>query len=137
MKKFVEKILWGSTALMLVLSFGCQSGNDEFDEDSKEEDRFQFLRREEVEPHKDRKEQMRDEQVEAKAPYPHPVSKDKITKLEKRPIPKSRIIPGGSTANAPRFYDDLSPSTGMRKFPFRWSSTVHLFLTCFLLLQMC
>ncbi|MBR7140146.1 MAG: hypothetical protein IKD44_11445 [Lentisphaeria bacterium] len=117
MKKFVEKILWGSTALMLVLSFGCQSGNDEFDEDSKEEDRFQFLRREEVEPHKDRKEQMRDEQVEAKAPYPHPVSKDKITKLEKRPIPKSRIIPGGSTANAPRFYDDFISLNGDEEIP--------------------
>ena len=117
MKKFVEKILWGSTALMLVLSFGCQSGNDEFDEDSKEEDRFQFLRREEVEPHKDRKEQMRDEQVEAKAPYPHPVSKDKITKLEKRPIPKSRIIPGGSTANVPRFYDDFIALNGDEEIP--------------------
>ena len=118
MKKFVEKILWGSTVLMLVLSFGCQSGEDgEFDENSKEEDRFQFLRREEVEPHKDKKEQMREEEVEAKAPYPHPVSNEKLAKLEKKPIPKSKIIPGGSTANAPRFYDDFIALNGDEEIP--------------------
>ena len=118
MKKFVEKILWGSTVLMLVLSFGCQSGQDgEFDEDSKEEDRFQFLRREEVEPHKDKKEQMREEEVEAKAPYPHPVSNEKLAKLQKRPIPQSKIIPGGSTANAPRFYDDFIALNGDEEIP--------------------
>ena len=118
MKIFVEKILWGSTVLMLVLSFGCQSGQvGEFDEDSKEDDRFQFLRREEVEPHKDKKEQMREEQVEAKAPYPHPVSNEKLAKLQKRPIPQSKIIPGGSTANAPRFYDDFIALHGDEEIP--------------------
>ncbi|MBR2873666.1 MAG: hypothetical protein IKB99_09225, partial [Lentisphaeria bacterium] len=70
MKKVWERFLWGSAALMLVLSFGCESGKGDFDEDAKEEDRFQFLRREEAEPHKDVKEKMTDEQVEAKAPYP-------------------------------------------------------------------
>ena len=69
MKTVLEKLLWGSAALMLILTFGCESGkNGEFDEEAKEEDRFQFLRREEMEPHKDVKEKMTDEEVDAKAP---------------------------------------------------------------------
>ena len=118
MKTVLEKLLWGSAALMLVLTFGCESGkNGEFDEEAKEEDRFQFLRREEMEPHKDVKEKMTDEEVQAKAPYPHPVSDEKIKKLEQKPIPKSRIIPGGSTANAPRFYDDFIALNGDEEIP--------------------
>ena len=118
MRKVVEKILWGSTVLMLILSFGCQSGNDdEFDENAPEEDRFQFLRREDIVPHVDKKEQMLEEQVDTKAPYPHPVSPDKVKKLEKKPIPKAKIIPGGSTANAPRFYDDFIALNGDEEIP--------------------
>ena len=118
MKTIWEKFLWGTAALMLVLSFGCESGkNGEFDEDVEEEDRFQFLRREDMTPHKDAKEKMSDEEVQAKAPYPHPVSQEKIQKLERKPIPKSRIIPGGSTANAPRFYDDFIALNGDEEIP--------------------
>lgn len=118
MKTVWEKFLWGTAALMLVLSFGCESGkNGEFDENVEEEDRFQFLRRDEMTPHKDAKEKMSDEEVQAKAPYPHPVSKEKIKKLEQKPIPKARIIPGGSTANAPRFYDDFIALNGDEEIP--------------------
>ena len=118
MKTVWEKFLWGTAALMLILSFGCESGkNGEFDENVEEEDRFQFLRREEMAPHKDAKEKMSDEEVQAKAPYPHPVSKEKIKKLEQKPIPKARIIPGGSTANAPRFYDDFIALNGDEEIP--------------------
>ena len=110
--------MWGGTLLLLILACGCESGkNDEFDENAKEEDRFQFLRADESETHKYKKEEMRDEQVEAKAPFPHPVSADKIKKLEQKPIPKSRIIPGGSTANAPRFYDDFIALNGDEEIP--------------------
>ena len=118
MKTIWEKFLWGTAALMLVLSFGCESGkNGEFDEDAEKEDRFQFLRREEMTPHKDAKEKLADEEVQAKAPYPHPVSKEKLQKLEQKPIPKSRIIPGGTTANAPRFYDDFIALNGDEEIP--------------------
>ena len=61
MKKVLERFLWGTAVLTLVLTVGCESGKDGFDEDAKEEDRFQFLRREEMEPHKDVKEKLTDE----------------------------------------------------------------------------
>ena len=58
MKRVWERFLWASAVLMLVLSFGCESGKGGPDEEGKEEDRFQFLRREEAEPHKDVKEKI-------------------------------------------------------------------------------
>ena len=118
MKKVAKKLFWGSSVMLLLLSCGCESAkNDEFDENAKEEDRFQFLRADETEQQKFKKEEMKEEQVEAKAPFPHPVSADKIRKLEQKPIPKSRIIPGGSTANAPRFYDDFIALNGDEEIP--------------------
>ena len=115
MKNVLKKLLWCSTLLMLALSSGCQSGKEEKSE--KKEDRFKFLRREDIKQHKGKKENLTDEEVHSKAPYPHPVSNDKIKKLEKKPIPQSRIIPGGSTANAPRFYDDFIALNGDEEIP--------------------
>ena len=105
MKRVCEKLLWGAGLLLLILSFGCES--DDLKDKDDTEDRFQFLRRDEPESVKDSSMPLKDEEVLSKAPYPHPVSEEKIKKLEVRPIPKAKIIPGGSTANAPRFYDDF------------------------------
>ncbi|MBR2373554.1 MAG: hypothetical protein IKA87_04920 [Lentisphaeria bacterium] len=116
MKNTLEKLLWGTAVVLLVFSFGCESGKEDNGEPEKE-DRFKFLRKDEMTSKKDVKEGMKDEAVDAKAPFPHPVSSEKIKKLEKKPIPKSRIIPGGSTANAPRFYDDFIALNGEEEIP--------------------
>lgn len=118
MKTFLKRFLWGSAALMLVFSFGCESAKQAEGEDKdKAEDRFQFLRKDETAPYKGKKENITEEEVRSQAPYPHPVSADKLKKLEQKPIPKSRIIPGGSTANAPRFYDDFIALNGDEEIP--------------------
>ena len=115
MKKVLKKLLLGSGVLLLILSCGCET--DDLKDKDDAEDRFQFLRREERDEVSDKSVPLKDEEVLSKAPYPHPVSEDKIKKLEVRPIPKAKIIPGGSTANAPRFYDDFIALNGDEEIP--------------------
>jgi len=115
MKKLLKKLLLGLGVLLLIFSFGCES--DDLKDRDDTEDRFQFLRRDEHESVKDMSVPLKDEEVLSKAPYPHPVSSDKIKKLEVRPIPKAKIVPGGSTANAPRFYDDFIALNGDEEIP--------------------
>ena len=91
MKKILKKLLLGSGVLLLIFSFGCES--DDLKDKDDTEDRFQFLRRDEHESVKDSSVPLKDEEVLSKAPYPHPVSEEKIKKLEVRPIPKAKIIP--------------------------------------------